>query len=121
MPIGINNATTVTLQNITDIANVTDMPQLFLKINHFVFDGWYWFIMLWVLWYILFVAANQVTDQPLNNAMYSGLIVSILSFLLRGIRVVENGVLMSLLTDHQLWVFPVITAVLAAIIWSIKD
>lgn len=121
MPIGINNITVVTYDNITYITNSTTLPEFLIKSNEMIYAGVFWFVMLFVFWIILFVAANKIKDQPLNNAMYSGAAISILSFILRGIYIIEDGVVKGLLTDHQLWVFPLITVIIAVIVWSTKD
>lgn len=122
MPGFINSTQNISIEQITDLANVSSVPDFFIKINTVVYGGYLWFIVLWVLWVILYRSAQQRNDQPLNNAMYSGAIISIGSFLLRGLVIVrEGGIIEGFLTDHQLWVFPIITAVLAVIIWSIKD
>lgn len=117
---GIFNATNVTLENLTAIVNVTDPMEFFINVNTIVYDGWLFFVLLSVLWVILFITANRFRDEPLNNSMYSGAIVTVASFLLRGIIISRNGVVTGLLTDHQLWVFPVITIVLAVIVWATK-
>lgn len=122
MPGMINATQNISIDQINDLANVSSLPDFLIKINQVVYNGYLWFIILWVLWIILYRSAQQRNDQPLNNAMYSGAIVSIASFLLRGIIISRaGGVIQGLLTDHQLWIFPIITAVLAVIIWSIKD
>ena len=119
--VGIFNVTAVTMKNITDIANVSSLPEFFINVNNAIYGGWFWFIMLSILGIILFVSANKVRDQPLNNAMYAGAALTILSFLLRGINVVQNGIVKGMISDYQLWIFPVITIILAIIIWSGKD
>lgn len=121
MPVGMNNLTNITLDNITYIGNSSSLPEFFIKINHAIYGGWFWFIMLWVFWIILFVAANKVKNDPLANGMYSGAAITILSFVLRAITIVENGVVYGMLTDKQLWIFPLITILLAVIIWSTKS
>ena len=121
MPGLIHNQTNVTLDMITDIANVTSPEEFLVKVNHTVFNGVYFFTLLWVLWILLFIAAQKLRDQPLNNAMYSGAVITVLSFIARGINVVVKGVKLGLLTDHQLWVFPLITIILAMVIWSMRE
>lgn len=121
MPGMINATQNVSMDTLLDLANVTSPADFLIKINNVVYSGWLWFVLLWVLWIILYRSAQQRNDQPLNNAMYSGAVVTVGSFILRGIIIVRAGGIAGLLTDHQLWVFPVITAMLAAIIWSIKD
>ena len=118
---GITNITNVTIDKINEIANSSSVPEFFIKVNHDIYGGIFWFVLLIVLWIILFVTANKVRDQPLNNAMYSGAIVSILSILIRGVNISRNGVVQGMITDHQLWIFPLITVILAVVIWAIKD
>lgn len=112
MPIGIFNTTNVSLEEIIDIANVSSVPAFFVNVNNTVYGGVLFFIMLFVLWIILVVIGYKVSDQLMNTLMYSGAVVSVMAFLLRGL---------SLLTDFQLWVFPVITLVLAMIVWATRD
>jgi len=121
MATGIQNYTNITVDNITSIVNVTNVPELFINVNHDIFNGWYFFVIFALIWIILFIAANKVRDQILNNAMYSGAVVSVLSFIVRAIEVTKHGVVRGLLTDHQMWMFPVITMVIAGIIWATKD
>jgi len=117
---GIINATNTTLENVTNLFNVTEPMQFFINVNQ-IYGGWFYFLMLAILFIILFVAANKVKDQILNNAMYASAVCTILSFLLRGIYIVSGGVRLGLLTDYQLWIFPIVTLLLVIIIWSIKD
>ena len=121
MPGFINGTTNVTIDILQDIVNVTSYPEFIIKVNQTIYNGVFWFIMLAVLWIILFRASNKVRDQPLNNAMYSGAVVSIVAFLSRAITATIDGTKFSLINDHQLWIFPIITIILAVIIWSIKD
>ncbi|KKN62133.1 hypothetical protein LCGC14_0515090 [marine sediment metagenome] len=121
MPGFINGTTNVTIEILEDIVNVSNYPEFVIKVNENIYNGVFWFIMLCVLWIILFRAANKAKDQPLNNAMYSGALVSIVAFLSRAITATISGTKFSLINDHQLWIFPIITIILATIIWSIKD
>lgn len=120
MPIGITNTTNVTLQNITDLVNVSSVPEFMINVNTIVYNGYLYFILLWVLWIILFFKAQQKENQLLTNAMYSGTVVTLVSFFFRAIEIVQNGVLNGLLTDFHLWVFPLITIVIATILWLTK-
>jgi len=121
MAIGIGNLTSVTMDNITAITNVSSLPEFMVRANDIIYNGYYWFIILWVAFFILFIAAQKVKDQPLNNAMYSAAVISVLSFILRGVRIIDVGVAKALLTDHQMWAFPVLTIILATIVWAVKD
>ena len=121
MGIGFVNATAPTLQNITDLTNVSSVPELFININHIVYGGWFWFIMLWTLWIILFFAANQRDNQILQNAMYSGTVITFLSLFLRAIEVSHSGFPQGLLSDYQMWVFPLLTILIAMILWMSRQ
>jgi hypothetical protein len=122
MPTGMmQNATNVTLEGVKDIVNVTSAHDFMINVNHDIYGGWLFFVLLGLLWIILFVAANKVRDEPLNNAMYSGAVVSILSLILRAIEISESGIIRGLLTDHQMWLFPLITTIIAGIVWATKQ
>ena len=118
---GIYNITNVTFSGLESMANSTDLPTFLVKINQIVYAGWLWFILLLILWVILFVSANKLNNKPMSNAMYASAICTVLGFVLRAIHVTINGGVYSLITDHQLWVFPIFTIVLVVIIWSTKD
>lgn len=116
----LGNMTNITLTNITQIANVSSVPEMLVRLNHIAFGGWFWFCILWVLLIILYVIAQTVKDKPLVNFMYASAIVSVISLFSRAVQssVIGFG---ALLTDHQMWVFPLLTLVLAAIIWGSKE
>ena len=116
----ISNVTNITLQNITSIGNSTTMPELLVKVNHIVFNDWFWFLILWVLWIIFFIAAQTLQDRPIPNALYSFLTVTVIAFMSRAITATVNGATRSLITDHQLWSFFIILLVLAMILYANK-
>ena len=119
--VGINNITTITMDNITQIANGSDLPTFLVQVNNTIYVGWFWFLILLTIWVVLFIAAQKRNDQLLQNMMYSGVIVSILSFFSRAINVLVNGVLMGMLTDVQMWIFPLVTIIIATILWASKE
>jgi len=121
MPFGITNVTAVNLTTLTNIANQTSLPDLFVAINNDIYGGILYFVLLWVLWIILFFAANQGNNQILQNLMYSGAVVSLVSFFLRVIEVRRSGVVEGLLSDYFMWVFPLITILIALVLWMTKD
>lgn len=121
MPLGINNVTTVTMDNITGFANLTNYPQFAASVNTQIYAGWLYFIILCLLAVILYVKLNDRSDQPLINAMYSAAAVTLVSLFLRGVNVYLAGSAQGLITDKQMWVFPIIAIVLAAVNWAIKD
>jgi len=116
-------ANNVTLENITSMINLTTgQPAEFLiNVNWQVYGGWFFFILLWILGFILFRLAQERQDQPAINAMYVLASLTILSFFSRAIYVIKHGVVMGLLTDYQMWIFPLLTAVLAAIVKYMAD
>ena len=118
---GIVNATNVTLENITNMLNISSPEQFFISVNQVIYGGWLWFVLLGILFIILFVSAQQVKDQILNNLMFASASCTILSFLLRGIYIVTGGIRYGLLTDHQLWIFPIVTLILVITLWIVKD
>lgn len=118
---GITEVTNVTMAQIQEIANSSTLPEFMIKLNHDVYGGWFWFVILLSLWFVLFIVAQKTKDQPLNNVMYSGAVVSIAALLLRGITISRNGMIQGMITDHQLWIFPLITIVIAIIVWATKD
>lgn len=120
---GINTITNVTMQNLTNIINFTsnDPTEFFINVNYFVYGGWFIFIMLWILGYILFIKAQEEQDQPLINAMNVASILTILSFILRVVYIIKDGVYIGLLTDFQMWIFPLIAVFLAGVIRFMAD
>lgn len=120
MPIGIANVTEVSMDNLTSFTNVTDLPTFAAKVNHDIFSGWLYFIALFVLMIIIYFKLNDVEDQPLINIMYSSGIITIISLFIRAIEITYEGVPMGLISDYQMWIFPLITILSAGIIWATK-
>ena len=118
--VGINDSLNITFEQVTDLANITQPHEFFIKVNWVVFDGWLYFILLILTWIILYLVMQAVRDQILNNAMYSGAVISIVAFLLRAVTMDYKGVTIGLLTDRQMWMFPVLTIILAGVVWMIK-
>ena len=123
MPFGINNATNVTYPELVDIINITtnDPMMFFINVNHTVYNGWLYFLLLITLWIILVFAAQQKKDQLAINIMYSGAAVSMISFFLRAITILKDGVILGLLTDFQMWLFPLITIMFAVGLYATKN
>lgn len=119
----IVNQTNVTLENITSIVNLTtsDPIEFFINANNTIYGGWFFFVILCVLGFILWKKAQDLEDQPLINVMYVLAALTILSFVLRAIYIVKNGVPMGLMTDYQMWLFPLFTAITAAIVKAMSD
>jgi len=121
MSLGITNYTTnITLDNLTSIAsNITDPMEIYINANHLIYGGNFYIILLFVLWIILFLIAwkNNTEAKGFHDfsvyMMYSGTIVSILAFFLRAIFVIKSGEYWGLLTDFQMWIFPILTIIIA--------
>ena len=122
MPIGITNITNpINLTNITDLGNVSDVPSLLIKLDHGIYGGWLYFILLIVLWFILFVAMQKAKDQVGINLMYSGTVVSVISLLSRAITIVDKGVVLGFLSGFQMYFFPITTILIAVTMYALKD
>ena len=118
MPIlEINN---ISYGNITKVVSGSNPEDFWLRTNYIIFDGVLYFGLLIILWFIVFLFAQKGRDQPLHNAFYSSLIVSVFGFFTRAIYGTLDGAGISLLTDAQLWIFPIIAAILGAILWATK-
>src|SRR3990170_6241646 len=109
--IGIQNVTAASLNNLTDLANVSSYPEFAINVNHDIYGGWLYFIILMVLWIILFYKLNERDEQILPNIMYTSALLSIASLFLRAIEITRNGVILGLITDSQLWIFPLVAIV----------
>jgi vacuolar-type H+-ATPase subunit I/STV1 len=113
----LTEITNVTMFNITEIINITGDPiEFIINSNHIIYGGWFYFVMLFLLGLLLFRKAQEKQDQPLVNAMYVCSALTVLSFFLRAISVVRNGVVIGLLTDYMMWMFPLAAVALAAIV-----
>jgi len=118
---GLMNVTNVSMENLTSITNVSSISEFFINVNTDIYNGIFFFIILWVLWIILFVAYSGSPDGGLSRTIYATAIVSVISLIMRGIYVTVLGVERGLLTDHLMWIFPILLAVLLIIKSSIKD
>lgn len=122
MPIGIINRTTnISLENLTGLTNFSRDPmELFINVNNTVYGGYMIFALLWVMLVIMFLALQKREDQPIINIMIASAVVTIISFLYRAIEITRYGVVRGLLTDYQMWIFPIISAICIGISWMIR-
>lgn len=120
MPIGINNVTTVAMDNLTYMANSTTVPEFMVRVNMIIFEGVLYFILLLVLWVILMVIAQMISKNFAVNLMRTGAVVSIIAILARFVTGDVYGQTYGLLTDYQFWVFPLITILTATVIYATK-
>jgi len=119
--VGINGTGNASIEVINAIGNSTGIDQFYILINYEIFGGYFFFVMLWIMWIILFVASQKMRDQPLNNALYACTAMSILGMILRAVTMTYNGEVIGLINDAQVFVFPILTILLATTIWAIKD
>jgi hypothetical protein len=98
--------------------NITtgDPTEFLINVNHQVYGGWFFFIMLWILGIILYRKAQDRQDQPLVNAMYIFTALTILSFFLRLIYVIKGDIMYALMSDWQMWIFPLLAVGCATIV-----
>ena len=118
--VGITNYTNVTIDQINGMTNLTNPIDFLIYVNNTVFDGYGFFLLLWALVVILFISAQNFRKEPLNNLLYSFGIVSIISIFGRGVMAYLDGNYISMLTDYQMWIFPLCSSILAGIIWISK-
>lgn len=120
---GIQGVNNITIDDLISIGNnITDPMQFFSNVNEVVYTGLLFFVLMWVLVVIIYLALQQFKDQPLIHAMYATTLTGIIGFLLRAIEVIGvNGVTVSLITDNQMWIFPIIAIILAAIVKVTSD
>lgn len=119
---GLTNLTAIHMDNLTYLTEVNSLPEMMIKANWQIYGGIFYFVMLLTLWIILVVTAYKIDrTNILRDIMYSGGVVSILSFILRAVYVVIDGTRKGLLTDGQLWTFPLITILIAAYLYATKD
>lgn len=115
---GMINQTNVTMANINEIINIStgDPLEFFINVNTLAFDGWFFFIMLCLLGIILFRKAQQKQDQPVINVLYISTALTIVSFFMRALFIIKSGVYFGMITDFQLWIFPLIAIISAVIV-----
>jgi hypothetical protein len=115
---GIVNQTNVSMQDINNIINLTthDPTEFMLNINHFVYAGWFFFILLCIIGFLLFRKAQEKQDQPLINIMYVSTALTLVSFLMRAWFVYRDGIFIGAITDFQLWIFPLIAILTATMV-----
>ena len=120
--VGITNTTAVSLDNLTSMANnLTGYADFAIRANNDIYGGWLYFIILIVLGVITYMVLQERDDQPLNNIMYSSAFITLGSLFLRAVEMAQNGIVRGLITDKQMWIFPLIAMITAAIIWANKD
>ena len=122
MVIGITNATNITLENITSmVTNITEPLGFFAGVNQVVYGGILYFILLWVFWFILFMAGQDIKPNFLVNLMVSGGVISVVAFFLRVVAPTWMGSVSPLINDYQMWIFPILTALLAVVVYATRD
>lgn len=120
MTIGLVNETNVTIDQLIQLTNFTSTSQFFVNVNEIVYDGILFFVMLLVLWIIMFLKAQHVKNEPLANITMSGAIVTVIAFFGRTIVATIEGNPVFLVNDFQMWIFPIVTALFATILYATK-
>ena len=113
--------TNVTMDNVTQLSNVSSLPEFFVKVNYYTYGGTMVFWLLCAAWLIMFISAQRREDQPLSNALYTSAVISVVAIFMRFVYFTYGGVQAALIQDVQLWIFPIATAVLGLIIWQSDD
>ena len=118
MPLGMVNATNVTMHNITDVVNLTsgNPVEFFIRANQTLYSGWFFFIMMILASIILYRKAQDKQDQPLVNAMYICAAMTVVSFAFRAVYIAIDGIPYGLITSSQMWIFPLVAVGLATIV-----
>jgi len=119
--VGITNATITNITTITEIGNSSTIQEFFVRGNQIMYGGYFFFIMLWVMFIILFVSMQKRKDQPLNNILYSASLCSLIGFMLRSIRFTLDGTSYGLINSYQLFIFPLISIIIVIILWATKE
>ena len=117
---GIEGITNVSWENITSIVSGPEPQDFLLRTNLIVYGGILYFALLLVLFVIIFVTAQKREDAIMHNLYYSSLITSVIGFFTRAVYSVYNGTIISMLTDKQVWIFPLLTIILGTILWASK-
>jgi len=120
---GITNITSnLNMGNITFMANSSNPVEFMIKVNHVVYDGYMFFILLFILWFVIFAIAQAFEKQPWNNIMMGGAAVSVIALFIRVGEVYILGINETwvMITDTQLWVFPILTIIIATFLWMVK-
>jgi hypothetical protein len=128
MPIGFNT-TIPTMANITSIGNSSSFPEIMVKINNIVFNGYLFFTLCFIFAIIIFLTqtfsqleSGQPT-QPLHNAMYAMTTTAFLSVFLRAVEITYMdypSIRMALLKDSQMYIFLIASILLGGMLWLLK-
>jgi len=113
-PIPINES------DLVGLINSTSMSETFINVNQTVYGGLLFFLLLLGFYIILFLGFQRKENQILPNMMYAGAITTVISFMYRIVQITVNGVIKGMLTDTQMWLFPILTSFLAMILWINK-
>jgi len=114
------NSSNITMDNITAITNSTNLIDISIKSSWLIYDGYLYFLLFLTAFILIYIKAQSIEDQPLKNAMDSATIISIAVIFFRGIEILISGSFKPMLTDHHLWLFPLIAVCLALINYMTK-
>ena len=117
---GMITPPTINESDLLSLVNSTSMAETVIRVNHTVYGGMLIFLLLVTLFIILFISFQRKENQLLTNLMYSSAIVTLLSFIYRAIVVIIDGTVYGLITDAQMWLFPIISSFLAMMLYLSK-
>jgi len=119
---GLQQINNISLTNITSIIeNMTSPEQFFINVNTMIYGGWLYFILLSIIFVIIYVGLLKSNENGLSSAIYASTACTILSFLLRAVYYTQGGLTYALISDYQLWIFPISAVILALIKWSVQE
>ena len=116
MPIGLTN-TTINMTTIQQLSNVTDPVDVMININHTIFNGYFFFLMLMTLWIIMLIVSYKSNSGAtfVRDFINTGTFITVLSFILRTIYIVKGGIEYAMMTDTLMWIFPLLTLIMLVI------
>lgn len=112
MPVGITNATIISINNITQISNFTTYTGFIKNVNDVAFGGWMVFLLLIVMAIIVWLGLTHENSEPVPTLLAVCFAFSLISILLR---------IVGLLSDYLSFIFPAMTLLLFFFMWASKQ
>lgn len=117
---GILNGTGTNMTILREAVNGTSFGEVAVNVNQGIYGGWLFFILLLTLAVILFIMAEKREHQVMTNAMYSMGAVAVVALVLRAIEIIRHGLIQGLVSDYQMWIFPLVACILIIVNWASK-